>query len=83
MIQLELNEPPEGIAIRSVSPGRDGIEIVLQGDAEKAKVALEGNLIVNAFLLRPPPAGDDKAKGGRRRIPLGTLPAIPFRLVAK
>jgi hypothetical protein len=81
-VQLELSEPPEGIAIQSVTPNRAGAEIVLQSDAGKVKPALEGNLIVNAFVEREPPAGAAKAPANRRRVPLGTLPAIPFEIVA-
>jgi hypothetical protein len=82
-IQLELSDPPEGIDIQKVSPSPRGTEIVLHSDAAKVKPGLKGNLIVSAFTERTPAAGDDKAKAVRRRIPLGTLPAIPFEVVAK
>lgn len=80
--QLELSDPPDGITIQSVTPNLDGAEITLASDAIKTKVGLSGNLIVNAF------AGKlgDSAKGNRpanpRRAPLGTLPALPFEVVA-
>ncbi len=81
-IQLELNEPPDGIAIQKVTPFDQGIEIVLQSDAAKIKPGLKGNLIVNAFAVRTPaPSGSGKAQGNRGRSPLGTLPAIPFEIV--
>jgi hypothetical protein len=78
-LQLELSEPPPGIAIKSVTPIRDGAELVLSGDAKKVKPGLQGNLIVNAFAPRTETTG--KAKG-QRRASLGTLPAIPFEVVA-
>jgi hypothetical protein len=80
-VQLELSEPPEGIAIKNVSAARGGAEIVLQCDAAKAKPGLQGNLIVNAFASMPDTAGKAKAGAGQRRAPMGTLPAIPFEVV--
>jgi hypothetical protein len=79
-IQLALNDPPEGISME-VSPLRDGVSLQLHADAQKAKPGLRGNLIVDAFLERTvtPPDGRPPVK---RRQPLGTLPAIPFEIVA-
>jgi hypothetical protein len=82
-IHLELSEPPEGITLKTVSPSGDGTEIVLQSDAAKVKPGLKGNLIVNAFADRPGVPGKGKAPGNPRRAPLGTLPAIPFEVVAQ
>lgn len=73
-LRLALNEPPEGISIQSVTPARDGVRVVFQAQADKAKPGLQGNLIVDAF-REPPP--DPSAKP-RRSQPLGVLPAIPF-----
>lgn len=79
-IRLELNEPPEGIAIQKVSADRDGVAIVLRAQDGKAKPGLKGNLIVNAFMERNvTPKGGKKVN--RRRVQLGTLPAIPFEIV--
>ncbi len=82
-LQLELSEAPEGIALKEVSPSRDGAELVLAGDAAKAKPGLKGNLIVN-LVAATAPAQAQKAKkqGNQRRAVLGTLPAIPFEVVA-
>jgi hypothetical protein len=79
--KLELSEPPEGVAIRSVTPSRDGVTIVLRADAAKAKPGLKGNLIVNAVMERDAEASGGKPQGGKQRIPLGSLPAIPFEIV--
>jgi hypothetical protein len=81
-VQLELSEPPDGITVQSVTPNRAGAEVVLQSDAAKVKPGLEGNLIANAFIEREPPAGPAKTPANRRRIPLGTLPAMPFEIVS-
>jgi len=77
-VGLELNEPPEGIAIKRIVPDPEGAAIVLSVDAEKATPGLKGNLIVDAFTeVSRGPAG----QANKRRMPLGTLPAIPFEIV--
>lgn len=80
-IQTELSEPPEGITVRDISSDPKGTDIVLQSDVAKTKSGLRGNLIVDVFGERTPPATDGKPKPNRQRIPLGTLPAIPFEIV--
>jgi hypothetical protein len=82
-VQYELSEPPEGIALRNASPVRDGTELVLQCDAAKAKPGLKGNLIVNISAERVAQAANAKQQANRQRISLGTLPAIPFEIVAR
>jgi hypothetical protein len=80
--QFELSNPPDGIAIQSVSPTRDGVEIVLQTDTAKVKPGLKGNLIINGYAPRPVEAGPAKPKGNNnQRMSLGALPAIPFEIV--
>lgn len=79
-VQLELDEPPDGISIKDVSAGRDGTEIVLATEADKAKPGLRGNLIVSAYAPLPKGAGKRQTQ---TRIPLGTLPAIPFEVVSR
>ena len=80
--QFELSNPPEGITIQSVSPVRDGVEIVLQTDATKVKPGLKGNLIINGYVPRPAETNAAKPKGNNnQRQPLGTLPAIPFEII--
>jgi hypothetical protein len=82
-VQYELSEPPEGIELRNASPGRDGTEIVLQCDAAKAKPGLRGNLIVNISAERVAQAANAKQQANRQRVSLGTLPAVPFEIVAR
>jgi len=82
-IQVELDEPPEGIVIQSQSPGREGTEIVLQTDRAGVKPGLKGNLIANAYAAKAQEPGREQSQGGRRRIPLGMLPAIPFEIVGQ
>jgi len=81
-IHLELSDAPDGITIKNINPSREGVDLVLQSDAAKTKVGLEGNLIVNAYAERNgPPKGS--AKQNKVRAPLGTLPAISFHVVAR
>jgi hypothetical protein len=78
-IQVELSDPPEGIAIASVSRSDTGVALLLRGDAEKAKPGLQGNLIANASQQRTITEKDGKTR--EYRAVLGTLPAIPFQVV--
>jgi hypothetical protein len=81
-VQLELSEPPEGIAIEKVESSRQGAEIVLHSDTTKIKPGLKGNLIVNVFPAGTPnPAQGRNAQASRPRIPLTVLPAISFEIV--
>jgi len=77
-LHLEMNEPPEGISIKSFASNREGAELIFQSNAS-AKPGTKGNLIVNAFNSRSEPAED---KNKPRRAPVATIPAIPFEVVA-
>ncbi len=81
-IELELSEPPEGIELRDLVVTQAGAEFVLQADATKARAGLRGNLIVTVSGERvPPPNGNQQGPAARRRLPLGTLPAISFEII--
>ena len=82
--QLELNEPPEGIALGRVSPVNDGTEIELRSDASRTRPGLKGNLIVNIVpgqALAAAAKKNKKKQGNRQRPAVGALPAIPFEIV--
>ena len=80
--QFELSNPPEGIAIGSVSQIRGGVEIVLQTDADKVKPGLKGNLIINGYVPRPAETNAAKTKvNNNQRLPLGAVPAVPFEII--
>lgn len=79
LAQLQLSEPPEGIAIRRVSPSRKGLELDLAADAA-VKPGLAGNLIVTASAKGAP--GKASGPAARGRAPATTLPAVPFEVVA-
>jgi hypothetical protein len=82
-LAFELDDPPEGLAIRQFTLTGNGAEIEIQADAAKVKAGLRGNLIVTVSGERrpqpnqpnPPPAA------ARRRLPLATLPAMAFETV--
>jgi hypothetical protein len=80
-VQLALSDPPEGIAIQGMSRVIGGVAIELQADAEKVQPGLKGNLLVNAFIERTFGRAGGTQPGNKRRIPIGTLPAIPFEIV--
>ena len=80
--RLELNEPPEGIALGKVVPVSEGTEIELRSDAAKTKPGFKGNLIVNIFPGQAlVSAAKNKKQGNQPRTAVGTLPAIPFEIV--
>jgi hypothetical protein len=84
---LELDGVPEGITIQSVSPAGNGVEMVLRCDAAKARPGLQGNLIVNVLpkvqTKVQPTAQPAQKAGNQLRRPAGTLPAIPFEIIAE
>ena len=80
---LELNGAPEGIVIESVAPVSAGIEIALHCDAARFKPGFKGNLIVNILPKIPPSTPGAQKPGNQRRGLVGTLPAIPFEIVAE
>jgi len=53
-LQIELSDPPEGIAVDSVTRSDQGITLVLKADPQKAKPGLKGNLIASAFSKEHP-----------------------------
>jgi hypothetical protein len=81
--KLELSEPPEGITLAKVSPADEGAEMELHSDASKTKAGLKGNLIVNILPGQGAVAAQKaKKQNAQRRVVVGTLPAIPFEVVA-
>jgi len=78
-IQIELSDPPEGIAADLVSCVDRTATIALHGDAEKAKPGLKGNLIANVFQMRTQTNNEGKTR--EYRSFLGPLPALPFEVV--
>ena len=81
-LELELDDGPEGLSIGEFQADpRGGASLVLTADRQKARVGLEGNLIINAFQVRKVPDPRKKGMEVERRIQIGTLPALPFEVV--
>jgi hypothetical protein len=80
-VQLALADPPEGITVQSSSVRGDVVAIVLACDAAKAKPGLQGNLILTAVGERTG-AKQPKKQATAQRVPLGSVPAIAFEVVA-
>ena len=78
-IELALNNAPEGITLQDVVDTRQGMALVLAADADKVAVGLKGNLIVDAFVVR----NMGTKTGNKRRVAVGTLPAISFEVVER
>ncbi|MCX7824369.1 MAG: hypothetical protein N2689_02305 [Verrucomicrobiae bacterium] len=80
-VQFALRDPPKGIAIKSASPSREGVEILLESDVSKVKLGQKGKLTITASLEKPASAGKSRAPEGQRPLPV--LPAIPFEITNK
>ena len=77
-VVLELADPPEGVTMTRFSAQPiTNVTIDLKCDASKLKAGLKGNLIFNVFVERDPPAGS-LPQAQKRRVPLGSMPAIPY-----
>ncbi len=72
-VRLELSEAPKGLTVASVHSTADGVGLVLKADESALKPGFADNLIVQVIYEAQ----------GRRRVPIGILPAIPFEVVAK
>jgi hypothetical protein len=81
--RLELQGAPDGISLDAVSPVENGIEVVVAADLEKIKPGAKGNLIFDILQNNPgtPPA-QTRPAAQTRRVVVGTLPAIPFTVIA-
>jgi hypothetical protein len=77
-VKLALDDAPDGISIENIAVKPNGVAITLRVQAEKARPSMRGNLILDAFREVKPQAGLNQV----RRQSLGTLPAIPFEVVA-
>ena len=81
--RFELDEPPEGIAVRKVTPAGEGIEIVLQADAAKSQTRPEGEPDRRCLRDGRRVAKKAKLRPNRPRAAVGMLPAIPFEVVGR
>jgi hypothetical protein len=82
-VQLTLRDPPAGISVENISLTAGGATVRLRTDAEKLKAGLKGNLILDAAVERTVNSPNAKSQTRKRLVPLGSLPAIPFEVVAE
>jgi len=84
--KLELDNPPEGMSLASVTPVAGGLELTFACDAEKMKAGASGNLIC-AVVPKNLAGETDKQKkkpaNQAKRMVAATLPAIPFSVAAE
>jgi len=78
--QLELDHPPDGIALTNVASIPAGLELVFTCDADKLKPGWTGNLICDVVPKNSGPANPLKkgANASRKAASVATLPAVPF-----
>jgi len=82
--KLELHNAPEGISLTNVSTIPAGLELEFVCDVEKSKVDTSGNLICDVVSKNPSSVVNQKKLPNQpRRMAVATLPAIPFKIVAK
>lgn len=79
-VALELNAPPEGMALENLEVVPEGLAFTLQTDSNAVDTGLTDNLIVEAFMERPVGKGPTQTM---QRVSLGVLPAIPFEIVTR
>ena len=80
--EFELSEPPDGVSVGDLLVGPNGAEFAVRADAAKAKPGTRGNLIVVVSGERvAQPNQPNQPAAARRRIPVLTLPAIPFEIL--
>jgi hypothetical protein len=76
-LKLELDSPPEGLSISKTEEVRGGIAVELAA-SDEVEQRLRGNLIVKAYVERVFKRPNGPPEGIKRKIPVGTLPAVPF-----
>ncbi len=92
-IQLELNEPPEGLTLHDVTVVPEGLAFKLKADKDAMQIGFADNLIVEVFREYTPKQKDGPPKVGlikagvagpsnqKRRYSMGIFPAIPIEIV--
>jgi hypothetical protein len=80
-MQLELNEPPEGLTLHDVTVVPEGLAFQLKADKDTMQIGFADNLIVEAFREYTPKQKDGKPSDQKRRSSMGIFPAIPIEIV--
>ena len=80
-VQLQLNQPPEGLSLGETIASPDGLSIELKADKDLVKASFADNLIIEAFRETVVRAKDGTPTKEKRRSSIGFLPAIPIQIV--
>ncbi|MCF6284190.1 MAG: pre-peptidase C-terminal domain-containing protein [Candidatus Hydrogenedentes bacterium] len=81
-VQLELDNPPDGLTLVSTRVSGDSMVLLLGIEGKGLEAGYAGNLITNIFIEEDQPGKNAKRKR-KRRVPYGSLPAIPFEIVKR
>jgi hypothetical protein len=79
-IEMDLDEPPKGISLEKFTFDNNLLKLVLKTDVDGPAVGTEGNLIVEIYTDLAGRSKETKAQ--KKRLAVGVLPAIPFRITA-
>jgi len=82
-VELELNEPPEGVSLQGLTVVPAGLAFQLKADKDAMQPGFADNLIVEAFREITPKQKDGKPANQKRRISMGVFPAIPIEIVQR
>ncbi|MCG3179112.1 MAG: hypothetical protein BIFFINMI_01443 [Phycisphaerae bacterium] len=82
-IRFELSDPPPGVSIAKLAPSKGSVDVIFAVDATAAKGGTRGNLILLATQIVTPAAEEGQPPPKPRSVALGTVPAIPFLVLAE
>jgi hypothetical protein len=79
-VEFELADPPPGISLSEWSLEQGGVELVFEAESGATPAGLRTNLLVTVSGQRRQTAATAAPTSARRRLPLGTLPAIAIEV---
>ncbi|MFC1782047.1 hypothetical protein ACFL02_00500 [Planctomycetota bacterium] len=82
-LQLELNNPPDGLTIQDVTILPRGLILRLYADKDIFQKDFKGNIIIEVFTEIIPIQQEGKPAQPKRRVSMGFLPAIPIVIVPR
>jgi len=80
-VQLQLNEPPEGLTMHDVTFVPNGLTFQLKADENVISNGFSDNLIIEVFRESVVKQKDGKPTSQKRRNSMGLFPAIPIEIV--
>ena len=79
-VRFRLSNSPRGVTLREATVVPTGVTLTLKADANIALAGDSANVIVEASMDVERKTQDGKTR--KWRVPLGVLPAVPFKIVA-